>query len=288
MKANNSHFKRESGGIALGFTLIELLVVIAIIAILAAMLLPALAKAKQQAQGVKCLSNLKQLSLGWMTYCGDFNNSVPPNGGLGQGEDSLKGGMWVDGNMQDVTPPVPATNTTYITTAIMYPYVNSPLVYRCPADVSTADIPSGTYHPYGGPGVPRSRSVSMNGWICSGNSIATSNPGADLTVFAKGSDITRPAATWLIWDENPATIDDGAAENTPGSTTWENPPATYHNNANGLSFADGHAIIRQWHDQAILGKAVTSTTTAPLDGGKDLQWLESVTTYGANGQVAPY
>jgi prepilin-type processing-associated H-X9-DG protein len=99
--------------------------------------------------------------------------------------------------------------------------------------------------------------------------------------------VTRPAGTWLLWDESPVTIDDGCAANTPGSTTYENPPATYHNNANGMSFADGHAMIKLWHDRAILGHNVTSTSTTPLDGGVDLRWLFSVTTYGATGVSAP-
>jgi len=266
--------------------LIELLVVIAIIAILAALLLPSLSKAKVQSDGIKCMSNLKQLTVAWAAYCGEFKDIVPPNGGLGQGEDSLTGDMWVDGNMQDVTQDYSATNLAYIRSGVMYPYVNSVLVYRCPADVSTARIGL-AYYPWGSAGVPRVRSVSMNTWVCSGTDVALSaNPAVDVVQFQKVSDITRPAGTWLLWDENPVTIDDGCAANTPGSATYENPPATYHNNANGMSFADGHAMIKMWHDPAILGHNVTSTSTTPRDGGVDLRWLFSVTTYGATGVSA--
>jgi prepilin-type N-terminal cleavage/methylation domain-containing protein len=280
---DSPRLRQMNGEVALAFTLIELLVVIAIIAILAALLLPALSKAKVQSVSIKCMSNLKQLSVGWAGYCGESKDIVPPNGGLGQGEDSLTGDMWVDGNMKDVSQNFSATNIAFIQSGVMYPYVNSVLVYHCPADPATAQI-GANYFPWGGAGVPRARSVSMNAWVCSGTDVALSaNPTVDVFQFQKVSDITRPAGTWLLWDECPVTIDDGSAMNTPGTATYENPPATYHANANGMSFTDGHAMIKMWHDPAILGQNVTSDATTPLDGGVDLRWLYSVTTYGATG-----
>jgi hypothetical protein len=124
----------------------------------------------------------------------------------------------------------------------------------------------------------------MNEWVCGGIDVAESvNPDPNIYQFRKTSDITRPAGTWLTWDESTVTIDDGCAANTPGDDVWENPPATFHNNGNGMSFVDGHSILRQWHDPAILGHNVTSTSTTPQDGGADLRWLYSVTTYGPTG-----
>jgi prepilin-type N-terminal cleavage/methylation domain-containing protein len=274
-----------------GFTLIELLVVIAIIAILAALLLPGLARAKQQAQGVKCMNNLKQLSLAWAMYCADNRDIVAPNGGLGQGEDSLTGDMWVDGNMQNLGD-TSATNTAFIVSGVMYVYVKSWLVYKCPADPSTAGLANHkvAISPFGGPGTPRVRSVSMNTWICSGTDVAGALGTAQIPYiaqFTKASQISRPADTWLIWDESAVTIEDGCAVNIPGNASYENPPATYHNNANGMTFADGHAIIRQWHDKSILGKALLTSGGNPQDGGKDLRWLYTVTTYGPGGITLP-
>jgi len=136
-------------GFRFGFTLIELLVVIAIIAILAAMLLPVLSKAKAHAYAIQCMNNTKQLTLAWKLYTDDYQGVFPPN------EDGAGNVSWVYGNL-DYNASVDDTNTLYLTLpqfAKLGPYTKSPGIYKCPADQSRQR---------GMTGEQRVRSVSMS------------------------------------------------------------------------------------------------------------------------------
>jgi prepilin-type processing-associated H-X9-DG protein len=167
------------------------------------------------------------------------------------------------------------TNTALIQVSLLYPYSQSVAIYRCPADRSTADA---TYHPYGPGGTPRMRSMSMNGWLNTipGSEMSPDGPG--VTNFRKLNSITKPSDTFVFLDENPGSIDDGWFASSPTQSNWENAPATYHNNANGISFADGHSLIKKWNDPGILGPNV-GLNAQPKDGGVDLRWLNARGTY---------
>ena len=231
-------------GCGSGFTLIELLVVIAIIAILAALLLPALTKAKTKAQGIFCMNNTKQLALGWTMYAGDNNDTLVPNQNLGT--PGKVEGSWVTGFLTWALA-IDNTNVLYLTDenyALLTKYIaNNPRVYKCPADnyVSAVQRSQGWSQ--------RARSVSMNFWVGDGSPKGSKDwaESVGFRVYRKFSDIkkTGPATLWVFDDEHPDSINDGSMIITPGGS-WGDVCANYHNRACGLAFADGHSEIHRW------------------------------------------
>ena len=286
------HRARRTGR---GFTLIELLVVVAIIAILAGLLLPAVGRARQKAQGIQCLNHHRQLTLAWMNYSLDHADRFPAaSGALGDTNGAVP--PWVDGAL-DLSPDNTSNwdVTRDIQASPLWPYCGgSASLFKCPADTSRVTPSTG---PYQGRSVPRVRSMSMSLWFGGFGGELHHSPGATSPpwrLYRKLDDLVDPgpSKTILFWDQREDTINYGnflidmtGWDEAPELTQWQvDLPGSYHGNAGGLSFSDGHSETRRWVDPRTMpplrqGQSWTDSGYFLLQpNNRDIRWLQERST----------
>jgi prepilin-type N-terminal cleavage/methylation domain-containing protein len=272
-----------------GFTLIELAVVLATLALLAAMLLPALAQTRQNSQVIECLANQRQLAVAWMMYARDNNDKLVPVGSTMDQPASFAENPLTDpqlqpggslaqfcpGNLQSAAMTAGPYYTNWIKAGLIYPYVQNIAVYKCPADLSR--------QPYGASPIfakYSDRTYSVNCYV-GGMQWWDTN----YKLYRKLSDMNRPgpAHTWVFIEESPASIDDCYFALDPANPTlWYNSPAVLHGNWSVMTYADGHSEAHRWMDANMISDVnpqVPPGCNVPADPHSgDLAWLFSVST----------
>ena len=245
------------------FTLIELLVVIAIIALLAALLLPALSKAKALALWIHCTSNLKQLQLAWQMYADDHNDRLVPNFHLGT--DGVWGSIRSSSNSWVSGCPLTDGTSLGIRQGALLSYTRSEGVYRCPSDRAV--------WPYAGGPAPRPFNVALSVCLNGGWNEATGYA-LDPAAVVKSTEIRRPDRVFTFMDEEEASIPGGAFFVSKEQTDfwWMIPGYRDKSGGANVAFADGHALFKRWKDPGRRWTRWDTRVRNALDR-EDLAWV---------------
>jgi prepilin-type processing-associated H-X9-DG protein len=260
--APSEHSAQEQRATA-AFGQVDLLTVIGVLVLLGLLLIPALARTRVPDQAFRCRNNLRQLIQGWRMYAEDNSDKLP------NCLDWVMGALSYSANNPD------NTNISYLVNGLLGPYVRNTAVYRCPADVS-----QGTF---GTNKLPRVRTESMS------QAFAQYGEGHVATTYRhylKSVDMVLPAPAnlWVMIDESPDSINDGAFAVTmsPYGSIWQDGPSILHDGGCGFAFADGHSEIKQWTDRRTLAMKVTYTSSFPFGvsqpNNPDIRWLQDRTS----------
>jgi prepilin-type processing-associated H-X9-DG protein/prepilin-type N-terminal cleavage/methylation domain-containing protein len=282
----------RAGGESSAFTLVELLVVVAIVALLAALLLPALSQARARGQGIVCLSNLRQITLTLHLYAADHADALPYNFGVADTKTTIANGTflnWVNNVMSWELDP-DNTNRVWLTQGGLGTYLDDAAarLYRCPADrvVSELQRQAGW--------TERVRSISMNAMV--GNAGEFTRNGSNINnpayrQFFKLSHIPQHSQVFALIEEHPDSINDGYFLNRFADNEWLDLPASNHGGSANISFADGHVVGRRWVHHSTRPPARPDAAALPFPvptaERTDYEWLMERTTIRMQGEPYP-
>jgi prepilin-type N-terminal cleavage/methylation domain-containing protein/prepilin-type processing-associated H-X9-DG protein len=267
-KTDPPHMKSDGKSRTMGikaFTLIELLVVIAVIALLTAILIPALRIARDQAYGIICVSNLRSLTRGWCLYSDDYDARMVG----GYDGEQINGAQvdWVDASGSTSGDPV-ESNKAAIRRGLLWSYIRNVACYRCPADLRSSRPPHWAF-----------RSYSISGNMCG----EERRDGWTKRHLMMCTEITIPATKYVFIEEcDPRGANPGSWMVNPTGNSWIDPLAIRHSRRSGMSYADGHAEKHKWKDQstidigerALAGDTNVFSVTIQAGEGEDLQFMQ--------------